>query len=84
MDFQQAAVTKPAKDYDALFDDDDDDRVMDEGQSDTNSPVKKPIAGDDDDDDDDFLMPATGRVRSRAILDDENSLGEWKKDQVQM
>ncbi|KAF3833006.1 hypothetical protein F7725_026671 [Dissostichus mawsoni] len=70
----KAAVTKPAKDYDALFDDDDDDRVMDEGQSDTNSPVKKPIAGDDDDDDDDFLMPATGRVRSRAILDDENSL----------
>ncbi|XP_033972945.1 WD repeat and HMG-box DNA-binding protein 1 isoform X2 [Trematomus bernacchii] len=70
----KAAVTKPAKDYDALFDDDDDDRVMDEGQSDTNSPVKKPIAADDDDDDDDFLMPATGRVRSRAILDDENSL----------
>ncbi|KAK1891071.1 WD repeat and HMG-box DNA-binding protein 1 [Dissostichus eleginoides] len=70
---KQATVTKPAKDYDALFDDDDDDRVMDEGQSDTNSPVKKPITGDDDDDDD-FLMPATGRVRSRAILDDENSL----------
>ncbi|KAJ4946714.1 hypothetical protein JOQ06_008760 [Pogonophryne albipinna] len=41
---KQAVVTKPAKDYDALFDDDDDDRVMDEG------------------------------VRSRAILDDENSL----------
>lgn len=49
---------------------------MDEGLSDTNSPVKKAVAGDDDDDDD-FLMPATGRVRNRgAILDDENSLGE--------
>uniref|UniRef100_A0A8C9Z0N8 WD repeat and HMG-box DNA-binding protein 1 n=1 Tax=Sander lucioperca TaxID=283035 RepID=A0A8C9Z0N8_SANLU len=66
---------KAAKDYDDLFDDDDDDRLMDEGLSETNSPVKKPITGDDDDDDDDFLMPATGRVRNRgAILDDENSL----------
>nr|XP_046251496.1 WD repeat and HMG-box DNA-binding protein 1 isoform X2 [Scatophagus argus] len=63
----------PAKDYDDLFDDDDD-RVMDEGLSDTNSPLKRAVAGDDDDDDD-FLMPATGRVRNRgAILDDENSL----------
>ncbi|XP_045889351.1 WD repeat and HMG-box DNA-binding protein 1 [Micropterus dolomieu] len=70
----KAPVKKPAKDYDDLFDDDDDDRLMDEGLSDTNSPVKKPVAGDDDDDDDDFLMPATGRVRNRgAILDDENS-----------
>uniref|UniRef100_A0A3Q1EC10 WD repeat and HMG-box DNA-binding protein 1 n=1 Tax=Acanthochromis polyacanthus TaxID=80966 RepID=A0A3Q1EC10_9TELE len=61
------------KDYDDLFDDDDD-RLMDEGLSNTNSPVKKPAAADDDDDDD-FLMPATGRVRNRgAILDDENSL----------
>uniref|UniRef100_A0A3Q3IZJ8 WD repeat and HMG-box DNA-binding protein 1 n=1 Tax=Monopterus albus TaxID=43700 RepID=A0A3Q3IZJ8_MONAL len=62
----------PAKDYDDLFDNDDDDRLMDEGLSDTNSPVKKPAAGDDDDDD---FMPVTGRVRNRgAILDDENSL----------
>ncbi|KAM9860393.1 WD repeat and HMG-box DNA-binding protein 1 [Aulostomus maculatus] len=66
---------KATQDYDDLFDDDDD-RLMDEGLSDTNSPAKKPVAGnDDDDDDDDFLMPATGRVRNRgAILDDENSL----------
>ncbi|XP_041652334.1 WD repeat and HMG-box DNA-binding protein 1 [Cheilinus undulatus] len=64
---------KPANDYDDLFDDDDD-RLMDEGLSDTNSPVKKPVTADDDDDDD-FLMPSTGRVRNRgAILDDENSL----------
>ncbi|XP_060913030.1 WD repeat and HMG-box DNA-binding protein 1 [Labrus mixtus] len=70
----KAAVKKPAKDYDALFDDDDDDdRLMDEGLSETNSPAKKPVTGDDDDDDD-FLMPSTGRVRNRgAILDDENS-----------
>uniref|UniRef100_A0A665WX90 WD repeat and HMG-box DNA-binding protein 1 n=1 Tax=Echeneis naucrates TaxID=173247 RepID=A0A665WX90_ECHNA len=61
--------------YDGLFDDDDDDdRDMDEGLSNTNSPVKKHVVGDDDDDDD-FLMPATGRVRNRgAILDDENSV----------
>uniref|UniRef100_A0AAQ6A2C9 WD repeat and HMG-box DNA-binding protein 1 n=1 Tax=Amphiprion ocellaris TaxID=80972 RepID=A0AAQ6A2C9_AMPOC len=70
---KQVPVKKTAKDYDDLFDDDDD-RLMDEGLSDTNSPVKKPVAADDDDDDD-FLMPATGRVRNRgAILDDENSL----------
>lgn len=73
--FQQPASKKSAKDYDDLFDDDDDDRVMDEGLSDTRSPVKK--AGVGDDDDDDFFMPATGRVRNRGvILDDENSLGE--------
>lgn len=48
---------------------------MDEGLSDTHSPVKKAVVGEDDDDD--FFMPATGRVRSRGvILDDENSLGE--------
>lgn len=76
--FQQAPAKNPAKDYDDLFDDDDD-RLMDEGLSDTNSPVKKAVAGDDDDDDD-FHVPATGRVRNRgAILDDENSLGEWVK-----
>ncbi|KAM6950607.1 WD repeat and HMG-box DNA-binding protein 1 isoform 1-T2 [Lycodopsis pacificus] len=70
----QPPTKKTAKDYDDLFDDDDDDRLMDEGLSDTNSPVKKPVAGGDDDDDD-FLVPATGRVRNRgAILDDENSL----------
>lgn len=68
-------MKKPANDYDDLFDDDDD-RLMDEGLSDTNSPVKKPVTGEDEDDDD-FLMPATGRVRNRgAILDDENSVGE--------
>uniref|UniRef100_A0A8D3DKE9 WD repeat and HMG-box DNA-binding protein 1 n=1 Tax=Scophthalmus maximus TaxID=52904 RepID=A0A8D3DKE9_SCOMX len=62
-----------AKDYDALFDDDDDDddRLVDEGLSGANSPVKKR----EDEDEDDFLMPATGRVRNRgAFLDDENSL----------
>uniref|UniRef100_A0A672H0B0 WD repeat and HMG-box DNA-binding protein 1 n=1 Tax=Salarias fasciatus TaxID=181472 RepID=A0A672H0B0_SALFA len=64
---------KPAKDYDALFDDDDD-GVMDEGLSDGASPVKKAVAADDEEDDD-FLMPATGRVRNRgAFLDDENSM----------
>lgn len=86
LDFQEApAAKKPARDYDDLFDDDDDDRVMDEGLSDTNSPVKKAVTGndDDDDDDDDFLMPATGRVRNRgAMLDDENSLGERKNNEV--
>lgn len=46
---------------------------MDEGLSDTNSPVKR----DDEDDEDDVRLPATGRGRNRgAILDDENSLGE--------
>lgn len=71
--FHQAPAKKAAKDYDDLFDDDDDDRLMDEGLSDTKSPAKKA----DDDDDDDILVPATGRVRNRgAILDDENSLGE--------
>lgn len=70
---KQEKAKNPANDYDDLFDDDDD-RLMDEGLSDTNSPVKKPVAGDDEDDDDIF-MPATGRVRNRgAILDDENSL----------
>lgn len=52
---------------------------MDEGLSDTHSPVKRAVVGDDDDDDD-FFMPSTGRVRNRGmILDDENSLGEWKQ-----
>ncbi|XP_029354075.1 WD repeat and HMG-box DNA-binding protein 1 isoform X2 [Echeneis naucrates] len=71
----KAPAPNTAKDYDGLFDDDDDDdRDMDEGLSNTNSPVKKHVVGDDDDDDD-FLMPATGRVRNRgAILDDENSV----------
>ncbi|KAM8876791.1 WD repeat and HMG-box DNA-binding protein 1 [Synchiropus picturatus] len=70
----KAASMKTGKDYDDLFDDDDD-RPMDDGMSDTNSPVKKPVAQVDDEDDDDFQMPATGRVRNRgAILDDENSV----------
>lgn len=75
--FQPAPTKPPAKEYDDLFDDDDD-ALMDEGLSDTKSPVKKAITGEDDvDDDDDFLMPATGRVRNRGvILDDENSQGE--------
>lgn len=75
--FQQPAAKQTGEDYDDLFDDDDD-RVMDEGLSDTRSPVKKAAVGDDDDDD--FFLPATGRVRNRgAILDDENSLGELRK-----
>ncbi|KAK2853667.1 hypothetical protein Q5P01_006328 [Channa striata] len=69
----KAPANTSTKDYDDLFDDDDD-RLMDEGLSDTNSPVKKPDPGHEEDDDD-FLMPATGRVRNRGvILDDENSL----------
>uniref|UniRef100_A0A672H3Z0 WD repeat and HMG-box DNA-binding protein 1 n=1 Tax=Salarias fasciatus TaxID=181472 RepID=A0A672H3Z0_SALFA len=52
---------KPAKDYDALFDDDDD-GVMDEGLSDGASPVKKAVAADDEEDDD-FLMPLTPFAR---------------------
>ncbi|XP_008404223.1 WD repeat and HMG-box DNA-binding protein 1 isoform X1 [Poecilia reticulata] len=68
-----APAVKPANGYDDLFDEDDD-RLMDEGLSDTNSPVKKAAAAADEDDDD-FLIPSTGRVRNRgAILDDENSL----------
>uniref|UniRef100_A0A3B4V0D9 WD repeat and HMG-box DNA-binding protein 1 n=1 Tax=Seriola dumerili TaxID=41447 RepID=A0A3B4V0D9_SERDU len=73
LDGLSTSTPDSTKDYDDLFDDDDD-GVMDEGVSDTNSPAKKHVAGDDDDDDD-FLMPATGRVRNRgAILDDENSV----------
>lgn len=75
--FQQPAATKAAKDYDDLFDDDDD-RIMDEGLSDTRSPVKRAVVGDDDDED--FFMPSTGRARNRGlILDDENSLGQLKQ-----
>lgn len=48
---------------------------MDEGLSDTHSPVKKATVGDDVDDD--FSVAVSGRVRNRgAILDDDNSLGE--------
>lgn len=48
---------------------------MDEGLSETHSPVKRAVVGDDDDDD--FFVPSTGRVRNRGvILDDENSVGE--------
>uniref|UniRef100_A0A8C1XPZ9 WD repeat and HMG-box DNA-binding protein 1 n=1 Tax=Cyprinus carpio TaxID=7962 RepID=A0A8C1XPZ9_CYPCA len=55
--------------------DDDDDRGLDEGMSDSRSPVKKPIMEEDDDDDD--LMPATGRPRNRGSFldDDDNSQG---------
>lgn len=49
--------------------------MMDEGMSDSRSPMKKALVEEDDDDDDD-LMPATGRARNRAsFLDDDNSLG---------
>lgn len=76
--FQQPAAKQTGEYYDDLFDDDDGDTAMDEGLSDTRSPVKKAVVGDDDDDD--FFVPATGRVRNRgAILDDENSLGEPRK-----
>nr|XP_057932990.1 WD repeat and HMG-box DNA-binding protein 1 isoform X1 [Doryrhamphus excisus] len=77
----KAAANKSDRGYDDLFDDDDgDDQVLDERWSDAKSPSKKKAVigvkeDDDGDDDDDFLMPATGRVRNRgAILDDENSL----------
>ncbi|XP_030016993.1 WD repeat and HMG-box DNA-binding protein 1-like [Sphaeramia orbicularis] len=72
----KAPINKPVKNYDDLFDDDDD-QLMDEGLSDTNTPVKKPTTttADEDDDDDDYLMPATGRVRNRGtFLDDDNSM----------
>lgn len=50
---------------------------MDEGRSDTSSPVKRAAAVEDDDD---FLVPSTGRARNRGgILDDEDSLGEWQE-----
>lgn len=76
----KAPATKPAKDYDDLFDEDDD-RPMDEGLSDANSPAKKAVVGEDEDEDD-FMIPSTGRVRNRgAILDDENSLGSLKLGQ---
>uniref|UniRef100_A0A672PAM1 WD repeat and HMG-box DNA-binding protein 1 n=1 Tax=Sinocyclocheilus grahami TaxID=75366 RepID=A0A672PAM1_SINGR len=58
-------------DYDDLFDEDDD-RMLDEGMSDSRSPVKKPIMEEDDDDDD--LMPATGKPRNRgSFLDDDDN-----------
>ncbi len=49
--------------------------MLDEGMSDSRSPVKKPVMEDDDDDDD--LMPATGRPRNRGSFldDDDNSQG---------
>uniref|UniRef100_A0A672ZVI2 WD repeat and HMG-box DNA-binding protein 1 n=1 Tax=Sphaeramia orbicularis TaxID=375764 RepID=A0A672ZVI2_9TELE len=78
----KAPINKPVKNYDDLFDDDDD-QLMDEGLSDTNTPVKKPTTttADEDDDDDDYLMPATGRVRNRGtFLDDDNSMGELGQD----
>uniref|UniRef100_A0A8C2E368 WD repeat and HMG-box DNA-binding protein 1 n=1 Tax=Cyprinus carpio TaxID=7962 RepID=A0A8C2E368_CYPCA len=71
---QSTKVTKETHDYDDLFDEDDD-RGLDEGMSDSRSPVKKPIMEEDDDDDD--LMPATGRPRNRGSFldDDDNSQG---------
>lgn len=49
--------------------------MLDEGMSDSRSPVKKPVMEDGDDDDD--LMPATGRPRNRGSFldDDDNSQG---------
>lgn len=49
--------------------------MLDEGMSDSRSPVKKPVMEEDDDDDD--LMPATGRPRNRGSFldDDDNSQG---------
>ncbi|KAK2878995.1 hypothetical protein Q8A67_019786 [Cirrhinus molitorella] len=67
----KATASKETNDYDDLFDEDDD-RMLDEGMSDSRSPVKKPIMEDDDDDDD--LMPATGRPRNRgSFLDDDDN-----------
>lgn len=73
---QPAAKDASAEDYDDLFDNDDDGGgVAGEGPSDSQSPVKEAAVGDDDEDD--FFLPATGRVRNRGvILDEENSLGE--------
>lgn len=72
----QAPTKKPAKDFNDLFDDDDDGQLMDEGLSDSHSPARKPATRDEDDDD--LVIPSTGRVKNRgAILDDENSLGEF-------
>uniref|UniRef100_A0A672Q7Q2 WD repeat and HMG-box DNA-binding protein 1 n=1 Tax=Sinocyclocheilus grahami TaxID=75366 RepID=A0A672Q7Q2_SINGR len=69
-----SSTVQKTNDYDDLFDEDDD-RMLDEGMSDSRSPVKKPIMEDDDDDDD--LMPATGRPRNRGSFldDDDNSQG---------
>ncbi|XP_056123194.1 WD repeat and HMG-box DNA-binding protein 1 [Rhinichthys klamathensis goyatoka] len=67
----KATAAKETNDYDDLFDEEDD-RMLDEGTSDSRSPVKKPIMDDDDDDDD--LMPATGRPRNRgSFLDDDDN-----------
>uniref|UniRef100_A0A672PCS8 WD repeat and HMG-box DNA-binding protein 1 n=1 Tax=Sinocyclocheilus grahami TaxID=75366 RepID=A0A672PCS8_SINGR len=67
----KATAAKEKNDYDDLFDEDDD-RMLDEGMSDSRSPVKKPIMEEDDDDDD--LMPATGKPRNRgSFLDDDDN-----------
>ncbi|XP_077569756.1 WD repeat and HMG-box DNA-binding protein 1 [Stigmatopora nigra] len=73
----KVTAVKGERGYEALFDDDDDDQVLDEGWDYDKSPPKKAVIGNnkDEEDDDDFIIPATGRVRNRgAILDDENSL----------
>uniref|UniRef100_A0A8C1W6T4 WD repeat and HMG-box DNA-binding protein 1 n=1 Tax=Cyprinus carpio TaxID=7962 RepID=A0A8C1W6T4_CYPCA len=79
----KATAAKEKNDYDDLFDEDDD-RMLDEGMSDSRSPVKKPVMEEDDDDDD--LMPATGRPRNRGSFldDDDNSqdAGSVKLDGV--
>ncbi|XP_051502537.1 WD repeat and HMG-box DNA-binding protein 1 [Myxocyprinus asiaticus] len=77
----KAPAGKETNDYDDLFDEDDD-RVLDEGMSDSRSPVKKAVM--DDDDDDDELMPATGRPRNRgAFLDDDSrDAGSVKLDKL--
>ncbi|XP_052009311.1 WD repeat and HMG-box DNA-binding protein 1-like [Xyrauchen texanus] len=77
----KAPARKETNDYDDLFDEDDD-RVLDEGMSDSHSPVKKAIMDDDDDDDD--LMPSTGRPRNRgAFLDDDSrDAGSVKLDKL--
>lgn len=65
--------SKAVQDYEDLFDDDDG-GLMDEGLSQSDSPMKKPTAADEDEDED-FLIPATGRVKNRgAFLEDDNSL----------
>uniref|UniRef100_A0A8C1GGW7 WD repeat and HMG-box DNA-binding protein 1 n=1 Tax=Cyprinus carpio TaxID=7962 RepID=A0A8C1GGW7_CYPCA len=78
----KATAAKEKNDYDDLFDEDDD-RMLDEGMSDSRSPVKKPVMEEDDDDD---LMPATGRPRNRGSFldDDDNSqdAGSVKLDGV--
>ncbi|XP_042629643.1 WD repeat and HMG-box DNA-binding protein 1-like [Cyprinus carpio] len=67
----KAAAAKETHDYDDLFDEDDD-RGLDEGMSDSRSPVKKPIM--EDHDYHYHHKPATGRPRNRgSFLDDDDN-----------